>query len=78
MNTPPPPPPRAVWLFSRVGDPSSSQKELTESLVEEFHVSEGHASLLLKYYRVPDIRLAGDVMTARWRWPAEDQSAIKS
>eukprot|EP00904_Undaria_pinnatifida_P014126 jgi/Undpi1/9844/HiC_scaffold_28.g12298.m1 len=64
-------------LLERVGEPSS-QQNLTKSLVEDFNVTEDHAALLLRYYRAPDIRLAGDVMTARWHWPAEDRSAIKS
>lgn len=38
-------------------------------LLEEFHVSEDDAAVLLRYYRAPDIQIYEDVKTARWHWP---------
>ena len=53
----------------RLAPPSEiTSPELKQSVVGDFHISEDSATILARYYRAPDVRMSGDVMTARWRW----------
>ncbi|CAM9100595.1 unnamed protein product [Pylaiella littoralis] len=55
--------------FLERGVAGGSSAPSPPGLLEEFHVSEDDAAVLLRYYRAPDIRMYEDVMTARWHWP---------
>lgn len=48
------------------GTPS---QELSKSVAGDFYISEESVALLERYYRAPDVRMSGGVMTARWQWP---------
>ncbi|CAM9181766.1 unnamed protein product [Ectocarpus sp. 12 AP-2014] len=69
----------AAFLERRVANGAGAPPPA--GLLEEFHVSEEDAAVLLRYCRAPDMRMYEDVMTARWHWPTgggESGSELKS